>query len=114
MTDTTGPDQRYVSDEQLLAAYAFRTAPAQYQPRHEARPVEIAAQGDRRAARPGELCSCNRPATVVYLTSDFGGVGSCGLPGAQKVPEPGHIGEHRPEVIAERISPAGPLAEEMT
>lgn len=32
-----------------------------------------------RPARPGELCTCGRPARVVYLTEKWGPVGWCGL-----------------------------------
>jgi prepilin-type N-terminal cleavage/methylation domain-containing protein len=31
-----------------------------------------------REPRPGELCSCGRPAVLVYLTDNFGDVGWCG------------------------------------
>jgi hypothetical protein len=42
--------------------------------RHRSTPTE-------RPSRPGELCTCGRPATVVFLTEMFGEVGHCGLPG---------------------------------
>lgn len=32
-----------------------------------------------RPARPGERCTCGRPAVVVYLTEDFGEVPYCGI-----------------------------------
>ncbi len=31
---------------------------------------------------PGEICSCGRPAAVVYVSDDFGRVGDCGIPNA--------------------------------
>lgn len=34
----------------------------------------------RRRPEPGELCTCGRPAIVVYLTDLFGPVGYCGSP----------------------------------
>ena len=34
----------------------------------------------QRAARPGELCTCGRPAVQVFITDHFGEVGYCGLP----------------------------------
>jgi hypothetical protein len=30
-----------------------------------------------RAAKPGELCTCGRPAKMVYVTAKFGPIGSC-------------------------------------
>ena len=33
----------------------------------------------QRPALSGELCSCGRPAVVMFLTDDFGPVGWCGL-----------------------------------
>jgi hypothetical protein len=33
---------------------------------------------DQRPAEPGELCTCGRPAWIVYLTSTFGPIGYCG------------------------------------
>lgn len=39
-----------------------------------------------RAPLPGELCTCGRTATIVYLTKDHGDVPYCGIPdgGANK------------------------------
>jgi hypothetical protein len=34
----------------------------------------------QRAPRPGERCTCGRPAAVVYITEKFGDVGYCGIP----------------------------------
>ena len=31
-----------------------------------------------RDAEPGEFCECGRPATIVYVTSTYGDVASCG------------------------------------
>lgn len=33
-----------------------------------------------RAARPGEFCTCGRPAEVVYQTDAYGEVPYCGIP----------------------------------
>ncbi len=33
----------------------------------------------QRPALSGELCSCGRPAVVMFLTDDFGPVGWCGM-----------------------------------
>lgn len=39
----------------------------------------------QRTAKPGETCTCGRPAVVVYETEKFGDVGYCGIPdGGQK------------------------------
>lgn len=46
-----------------------------------------------RPARPGEKCSCGRPATVVYITERFGDVGYCGVPGASKLAQPNDAAE---------------------
>lgn len=35
---------------------------------------------ERRPARPGEICSCGRPATVVFITAEYGDVPFCGTP----------------------------------
>ncbi len=42
----------------------------------------------QRPALSGELCSCGRPAVVMFLTDDFGPVGWCGLHtgGAKRAP----------------------------
>lgn len=37
----------------------------------------IIALGYGRAPEDGELCTCGRPAVVVYSTREFGDVGSC-------------------------------------
>ncbi len=34
----------------------------------------------QREARPGELCTCGRPAVQVFITDHYGEVGYCGLP----------------------------------
>lgn len=36
-------------------------------------------QASERGARPGEVCSCGRPAIIVYMTEKFGDVGHCGI-----------------------------------
>jgi len=36
---------------------------------------------DARSPEPGEVCTCGRPAIIVYLTENFGPVGYCGIPG---------------------------------
>jgi hypothetical protein len=33
----------------------------------------------KRRAEPGELCTCGRQAIVVYLGSEFGPTGDCGI-----------------------------------
>ncbi len=33
----------------------------------------------QRPARPGELCTCGRPALVVFLTAPWGPTGWCGI-----------------------------------
>jgi hypothetical protein len=33
----------------------------------------------QRPARPGELCTCGRPALVVFLTQRWGPTGWCGI-----------------------------------
>jgi len=38
-----------------------------------------------RPAEPGEVCSCGRQATVVYLIDLFGAVGWCGLGGVAPI-----------------------------
>ncbi|MDX3232973.1 hypothetical protein [Streptomyces sp. ME19-01-6] len=40
---------------------------------------------ERRAA-PGELCTCGRPAIVVYSNAEFGEAGYCGIEGSQARP----------------------------
>lgn len=37
-------------------------------------------------ARPGERCSCGRQAVIVYITTRWGRVGYCGIPGAKPLP----------------------------
>lgn len=46
----------------------------------------VIPHGADRLARAGELCTCGRPAVVVYLTERFGGVGYCGQPGVSSSP----------------------------
>ena len=43
----------------------------------------------QRPARPGERCTCGRPAVIVYITERFGEVGYCGIPdgGAGAMPQ---------------------------
>ena len=43
----------------------------------------------QRPAVPGELCSCGRPAIVMFLTDDFGPVAWCGMSdaGAKSAPQ---------------------------
>jgi hypothetical protein len=51
-----------------------------------------------RPAEPGELCTCGRPARVVYLTERFGEVGHCGASGPAPVlpcPFCGTVEPHR-------------------
>jgi hypothetical protein len=45
-----------------------------------ARMRQLEAQPSQRPAEPGELCTCGRQATVVYLGRAFGPTGSCGIP----------------------------------
>jgi hypothetical protein len=37
---------------------------------------------NQRPAAPGEVCTCGRPAVIVYVTEQFGEVGHCGIEGA--------------------------------
>ena len=37
---------------------------------------------EERPAQPGELCTCGRQAVRVYVTSEHGEVGHCGIDGA--------------------------------
>jgi hypothetical protein len=37
----------------------------------------VTEQITERPAEPGELCTCGRPAVVVYLGSEWGAVGAC-------------------------------------
>jgi hypothetical protein len=39
-----------------------------------------------RQAVPGDLCTCGRPAVVVYSSAEFGDVGYCGIEGSQGRP----------------------------
>lgn len=70
-----------------------------------------------RPAEPGELCTCGRPARIVYITSRFGPVGYCGLPGARPTspcPFCGSPASHRApygdplKCPAYRLRPTGP------
>lgn len=57
--------------------------------------MTAADDADReRPARPGELCTCGRPAVVVYVTEKFGEVPYCGIPdgGARVRPASSSIG----------------------
>jgi hypothetical protein len=40
------------------------------------------SESTRRPAQPGELCTCGRPAVVVYTGGSFPDVGDCGIEGA--------------------------------
>jgi len=40
--------------------------------------MNVSACCPERPARPTEICSCGRPAVVVYLTEAFGEVPYCG------------------------------------
>jgi len=40
----------------------------------------------QRPAEPGEVCSCGRPAIVVYLTEAHGPVPYCGIPDGGQAP----------------------------
>ena len=42
-------------------------------------PLDTRQEPRERAARPGELCDCGRPAMIVYLTQGHGEVPWCGL-----------------------------------
>lgn len=53
----------------------------------EQRSLLIREQDD--APRPGELCSCGRPAVTVYITEEFGRVGYCGIPDGGQQPREG-------------------------
>jgi hypothetical protein len=57
----------YSSEQAMLAAKVARVKAL------EAPPTE-------RPAAPGELCTCGRQAIVVYLASEFGPTGYCGIP----------------------------------
>jgi hypothetical protein len=35
---------------------------------------------------PGEVCSCGRPAVVVFVTDEHGDVPYCGIPNAELLP----------------------------
>lgn len=65
----------------------------------------------RRPARPGEVCTCGRPARVVFASPAFGEVGTClsSEPRKQVRPCPfcGTTGSHGGEAIcpAYRVSP---------
>lgn len=48
--------------------------------------LEITVDTDERAARPGELCTCGRPAVVVYSNEKFGDAGYCGVEGSAADP----------------------------
>lgn len=37
---------------------------------------------EQRSAEVGELCTCGRPAVVVYTSDQYGQVGHCGIDGA--------------------------------
>ncbi len=37
---------------------------------------------NERPAEAGELCTCGRPAVVVYVNEEYGDVGYCGIEGA--------------------------------
>lgn len=41
--------------------------------------VRTDAPGER-PAKPGEKCTCGRPAVLVYVTEKWGDVGYCGIP----------------------------------
>lgn len=48
----------------------------------------MATEPTERPARPGEICTCGRPATLVYITAQFGEVPYCEAP---------HVAAHNSE-----------------
>jgi hypothetical protein len=77
---STGVDRAAVfGDGWVLGASRPRRRPA---PARRVTPTPAPAPTSdhtERPAQPGELCTCGRPARVVYLTKRFGEVGHCGL-----------------------------------
>jgi hypothetical protein len=57
----------YSSEQAMLAAKVARIK-------------ALEAPATERPAAPGELCTCGRQAIVVYLASEFGPTGYCGIP----------------------------------
>lgn len=43
-------------------------------------------ESTERRAEAGELCTCGRPARVVFFNEEFGDVGYCGIEGSQSRP----------------------------
>jgi hypothetical protein len=67
---------------------------------------------DRRA-EPGELCTCGRPAVVVYLSERWGAVGYCGLSGVRPLmpcPFCGSPEPHPAKCPSYRLNPGGATA----
>jgi hypothetical protein len=48
--------------------------------------VRAMTDSTQRPAEPGELCTCGRPAVVVFSNEEFGDVGYCGIEGSQGRP----------------------------
>jgi hypothetical protein len=67
-----------------------------------------AASDHGRTGKPGELCTCGRPAIVVWETELFGEVGYCGIPGMTPIspcPFCGASQPHREKCPQYRLTP---------